>query len=270
MPLRFGEPGCQLFGVLHTPRSGNTRNHAVLLCNPFWPEAIRTHRLFRVLADRLARAGFHVLRFDYFGTGDSEGEESDCTLVSWAHDIVDASNLVLRESGLTSTTWIGLRLGATAAARACALGDVPAHLVLWDPVSQGAAYWREIEDAYAALTSDELLGQGPKKNLLNAASENNGGIEIFGSIMSANMLSEIQSISPDNFRIARPIKISVLSESRPQDQEALLNALDANGSSFRHVTLQSNIPWLASDAVNSALVPSASIDAIVQCVEQNA
>ncbi|MBK7659827.1 MAG: hypothetical protein IPJ28_12035 [Betaproteobacteria bacterium] len=71
IPLRLGEPPRQLFAMLQPAGGAAPRQHGVLLCNPFGQEAIRAHRLVRVLGDRLAAAGFAVMRFDYYGTGDS-------------------------------------------------------------------------------------------------------------------------------------------------------------------------------------------------------
>src|SRR3954464_11609473 len=64
----------QLLGTLHRPQRLRPRSTAVLLCNPFGEEASRAHRMFRVLATQLERAGYPALRFDYSGTGDSLGD----------------------------------------------------------------------------------------------------------------------------------------------------------------------------------------------------
>jgi uncharacterized protein len=89
IPLRFGSPQRELFGMLHRPERGTTGT-GVLVCNPFGQEAVRSHRLFRVMAERLARSGRSVMRFDYFGTGDSAGDEDDADLDAWQHDILRA------------------------------------------------------------------------------------------------------------------------------------------------------------------------------------
>ena len=72
-PIQFGPADRRLFGLLQ-PAQGNATRTGVVLCNPMGQEAVRVHRMYRVLADRLNRAGLHVLRFDWFGSGDSAGD----------------------------------------------------------------------------------------------------------------------------------------------------------------------------------------------------
>ena len=43
-------------------------------------EYMRTHKAVRQLTMMLAKAGYHLLRFDYFGTGDSAGDGEDVTV----------------------------------------------------------------------------------------------------------------------------------------------------------------------------------------------
>ena len=81
-PLWISVAGGRLFGVLHMPdvpvRAG------IILCPPFFHEQGRSQRLFALLADALRGHGFAVLRFDYLGTGDSEGSDESFTLLGAA------------------------------------------------------------------------------------------------------------------------------------------------------------------------------------------
>src|SRR6185369_16185836 len=99
-PLRFGASARRLFGLYQPPSAGTGNAQCVVLCNPFGQEAIRSHRLLRVLGDRLARAGFAVLRFDYSGTGDSDGDDSEADLGRWVEDVLSADAEARRASGL--------------------------------------------------------------------------------------------------------------------------------------------------------------------------
>lgn len=141
-PFYFGDRAHRLFGVYRPPRGvQGSKARAVLLCNPWGQEYLRAHRSMRQLGHLLGDAGIHVLRFDYFGTGDSAGELSEATLALWRANIVTAVEELLDLSGASRVTLVGLRLGATlAAAVACDRPEMVDALVMWDPVVSGSAY----------------------------------------------------------------------------------------------------------------------------------
>ena len=70
VPLFFGAASRSLFGWYHAPAEPR-RATGVVICNPIGDDDVRAHRPLRHLAERLARAGLAVLRFDFDGTGDS-------------------------------------------------------------------------------------------------------------------------------------------------------------------------------------------------------
>jgi len=137
-PFFFGSSRKQLFGVHHPPKSDSVRDTAILLCYPFGDEYMRTHKAVRQLTLHLAKVGFHLLRFDYFGTGDSAGEGEEGTIEQWIEDIAVAADELKETSGLQSISVVGLRLGATLATEAVATRTDVADLLLWDPVVRGA------------------------------------------------------------------------------------------------------------------------------------
>lgn len=149
-PVRFGPDDRQMVGIHHFSQRQAQGDVAALLCNPFGQEAVRAHRVFAVLADRLARRGVPVLRFDYHGTGDSPGDDESAALDAWASDIGVADAMLAELAPSARRVWIGLRLGALLAARASASvppGSAPEALVLWEPVVDGAAYLDELARA---------------------------------------------------------------------------------------------------------------------------
>ena len=88
LPLYFGAGG-ELFGLYQS--AGTPASKAVLLCPPLGQEQIRCHRLYRQLAHALAAEGIPVLRFDYYGCGDSAGASAQ---VDWQRCLVDARDAV--------------------------------------------------------------------------------------------------------------------------------------------------------------------------------
>jgi pimeloyl-ACP methyl ester carboxylesterase len=144
----FGSSGRQLLGLYNPPSAASERDAAVLLCHPAAQEYMRCHWALRQLALRLAGAGFHVFRFDYFGTGDSAGGSEEADLEQWRRDVGEAIEELKDVSGVRRPSLVGLRLGATLAAQTPArLKD----LVLWEPVVSGPAYLGELRAAHLRL-----------------------------------------------------------------------------------------------------------------------
>jgi alpha-beta hydrolase superfamily lysophospholipase len=59
------------FGWLHTPVDERASDVAVLICPGLLGDELVPYCGLRVLADRLARAGYWTARLEYPGTGDS-------------------------------------------------------------------------------------------------------------------------------------------------------------------------------------------------------
>jgi pimeloyl-ACP methyl ester carboxylesterase len=144
-PGFFGAPERRLFGCSHPPSDGTEREMAAVLCYPLGQEYAYSHRTFLHLASRLAGQGFHVGRFEYFGTGDSAGDERDASLSGWVGDISTAIDETRRSLRRRHIALIGLRLGAALAMQAAVKrGDV-GHLVLWDPIVNGREYFEQMK-----------------------------------------------------------------------------------------------------------------------------
>ena len=170
LPKYFGPGGRQLFGAYHAPAGGSPRPLGVVLCNPGPHEYRQSHWAIRKLAVLLAKHGLHVLRFDYFATGDSAGDSAEGSLDQWVGDIHAAAEELRDISGVRQVALVGMRLGAALAVRAATGRLALADLVLWDPVVSGAAYLAQLEAVQAQVLRerhypednrqppDELLG----------------------------------------------------------------------------------------------------------------
>ena len=108
-PFYFGTAG-SLFGCYHAPQGAKRRDSGVVLCNPMGFEYIRAHRAYRQLAIRLSHAGFPVLRFDYYGCGDSGGRSEEGEIGRWQEDISSAIDEIKERAGLERVCLIGMRL----------------------------------------------------------------------------------------------------------------------------------------------------------------
>jgi pimeloyl-ACP methyl ester carboxylesterase len=143
-PLYFESRGAWLFGWLHQGKSSSRCQRGVIICAPPGHEQIHAHRSLRHLADALAEAGFPTMRFDFHGTGDSDGVDEDADRhATWMANLRSAIGWMRGELGCAEISVVGLRLGAALAAQA-AVEDPLADLVLWAPVVKGRAYVRDM------------------------------------------------------------------------------------------------------------------------------
>lgn len=163
-PRFFGAPETRLLGLYQPPDGPRERDLGVLLCYPAPQEYMRCHWAFRKLSALLAREGFHVLRFDYYGSGDSAGESDAGSLAQWRRDVAGALEELRDLSGLRRASVVGFRLGATLAAQAALKVR---DLVLWEPAVSGREHLAELREQHELRfahclhpppTRGELLG----------------------------------------------------------------------------------------------------------------
>jgi exosortase A-associated hydrolase 2 len=131
--------GRRLFYAMH---GGQNDRPAWVFCNPFLEEKVFCHPVYINFARRLSKEGWPVLRFDYEGDGDSEGDYRTIGLREWVDDVEDAISLVRSKHPSRSVNLFGLRLGASIACFA-AKKSACTKLLLWDPVVDGRDYFQE-------------------------------------------------------------------------------------------------------------------------------
>jgi pimeloyl-ACP methyl ester carboxylesterase len=112
------------------------------------------------LAGLLARDGFHVLRFDYYGTGDSAGDSHEGSVAIWLDNIREAAAELRDIANVREISIVGMRLGATLATRAAAESVAVRNLVLWDPAVDGKSHVRDLRRVERVKYG--LLRQGPR------------------------------------------------------------------------------------------------------------
>jgi alpha-beta hydrolase superfamily lysophospholipase len=260
--LRFGSAARQLCGVLHPGDSRRQPALGVLLCNPFGQEAVRTHRMYRVLADRLATAGAYVLRFDYHGTGESAGDDLHGELQGWCDDIVSADRELHGRATPAQTVWVGARLGASLAAAASPrVGRALDRLVLWEPVLDGRRYLAELASAHA-----RALAEGGHEMTSPVEAQPHG--EALGFAMSASLLQQLERWDAAPPAAARAREAVVIASARDAAGHDLARRLDANGVPCGMVEFDHVFDWTSDEALNTALVPPAAIRLLIEQIDR--
>jgi pimeloyl-ACP methyl ester carboxylesterase len=134
-PVFFPAGADTLFGVLTEP-IGEPRNAAAILLVGGGSIATNRNRLFVALARRLSAAGFHALRMDYHGVGESTGVLARTPRVSepYLTDLQGAVDWV-RAEGTDHLVLIGSCFGArTALSAAPVLAGVQAIVLISPPL----------------------------------------------------------------------------------------------------------------------------------------
>ncbi|HUU12392.1 MAG TPA: alpha/beta hydrolase [Terriglobia bacterium] len=130
--------GKLLRGMIHwpAPAKGGARAPGAVFFHGFTGDRMESHWIFIKCARALARAGIASLRFDFFGSGESEGEFREATLRTEIADALDAVKFFRRQKGIDATRvgLCGLSLGGLVAALIAHRARVKA-LVLWSAVA---------------------------------------------------------------------------------------------------------------------------------------
>ena len=134
--VTFKSQGMQVVGILHLPDGHHGKVPAVVLFHGFTGTKIEPHRIFVKQARALAQAGIAALRFDFRGSGDSEGEFSNMTLSGEVKDAQAALDYIRSRPGIDPSRIGVLGLSFGGAVASLLLGSDPniGAAALWAPV----------------------------------------------------------------------------------------------------------------------------------------
>jgi uncharacterized protein len=264
----FGEDHRRLLGLFHaaTRQSADIERPAVLICGPHGQEAVRGHRLLRVLADRLARAGHDVLRFDPYGSGDSAGDDHELDLTGWRQDVLCAARQLRHLSRAPAQLWIGFRLGATVACHASGVDPTirPRRLLLVEPVCDGPQYLAHLAlatvqtlEASMSIKSSlwrQSLSEDPRRWQIEAA----------GFALGPTLYEEIRSLRAEDLTVAAGVSTEVIVPTESQRQQVLGLPWRCDPDAQVVTAAAYDFEWTSEEALNSALVPHGLVAQLVQ------
>ncbi len=239
----FGSSENYLYGIYHPPNTNKSRDEGVLICSPFGQEYMRSHRSLRHLAVSLSKLGYHVLRFDYRGQGDSAGDLEGVTPQQWQEDILCASRELLAVAMVTNLSIVGLRLGALLASSLEEMPKSLKRLVFWDPVISGQDYLNEI---------------GPKAVPVKGGSASS----INGFIMPDTFQDGLKwlSLFGDTAQVDYSIDLVV---SHKTDAFMNLENICSGNKNYNYILCRSPHDWNYVDSVGGILWPVNIIQVIV-------
>ena len=163
-PLYFENKGQLIAGTLHLP-SAPGPHPGVIFCHGFTGHKAEAHFLFVKAARELAKRGIASLRFDFRGSGESEGEFSEMSPATEIDDARRALHVLAEQPELDATRLgvVGLSMGGLVAA--CVAGREPSirSTVLWAAVAERSIMSRLTQENRALLDTQGWMDIGGLK-----------------------------------------------------------------------------------------------------------
>lgn len=252
---RFFGPHGRLFGIFDEPPMPSDRG--VVLCYPHGADYDSAFRSFRILGTRLSRAGFHVLRFDYLGTGDSWGDTEDGSISQWTEDTVAAIDELRTSCDLRQVAVLGLRLGATIATLAAAEHGAVDQLVSWAPVIEGREYLADSRAQHQQWLKDERRAGRAK----HAADD-----ELLGYRLTPSIRSDLEKLSLLSLSKLPAPSIYVVNQEPSANRPEFTTWLRARGASVDADLIDGPTIWSRTPSMPEASVPNRSLQMIVNWI----
>jgi len=259
IPLFFGDASKPLFGIHHQPSTNSQfQDVSIVLCNPIGFEYGRAHSVMRYLAKKLTANGYHVLRFDYYATGDSSGPSSDVSVEQFINDIKLACDEIKAISATRKVTVIGYRYGALLAAFAAETYKFN-RLIMWDPVVNGAAYLDDLQVIHNQMLVD------PMRFDLNFLSSTDSSTELVGHDFPTPFRDKIKSLNLNDLKKIKTRRIDVFSYSDGYQVESFINDETFLSKAENH-KFEGQSEWNNVSKIEAKVLPDSSIEKIIEVI----
>jgi hypothetical protein len=157
----------RIWGVLHIPK--RIPALGIIFCHGFTGTRVETHQLFVHAARHLCEKGFAVLRFDFRGSGESEGLFQDMTISGEIEDLKTAISWILRRKEVVKDKIgvNGLSLGGVVTILTVAKDPRVKAVSIWSTPSDVSGFkqvepdlpHRLLEHGYVDLSSGYRVGK---------------------------------------------------------------------------------------------------------------
>ena len=199
----------KMLGIIEYNTPEDKGKNIVVLIHGFVGTKVEPHRMYKKLSDKLCTLGYTVLRFDFVGSGDSDGDYKDMTINGEIQDGLNAIKFCKEKYGFEKLYILGYSMGGCIASILASITKSDG-LVLWSPVSD--PFWN-----FHHIFGDEKFRLGLMGN----------DVDYFGDVVGKNFFTELSKIDP--LKYSKEYNKHVLIIQGTKDQDVLpINAYNYN------------------------------------------
>lgn len=250
-----GESNRRIVSIFYPGNEQKTKKTGVVICNPLGHEHTRFYKSISVLAKELSAQGFPTMRFDYYGTGDSYGEETEIDVESTKCDLEMVVQELLDGCNVDNICLIGIRYGSLPALVSLHKLKVNS-LILWNPVCTGKHYLQEMQ------AGEQSFYQG------SFAVKKNHDHEYFGFTYNPTFIQQLQKFETSSLKPGPLYKLLLVADNDhiPAISENLQNLFPDTNPDIIENTVSKF--WLKQKGEeDKAMVPITEIKKISEWVQ---
>lgn len=156
VPVVLENEGQKIFAVFHKPKHV-VKPPCVIICHGLGGNKIGHFRVYVDLATRLVKEGIAVFRFDFRGSGDSDGAFSDMTLQGQVSDLLTILKHNSKNDQIDSSRigLFGRSMGAAVGVMGSAIFDHVKTIALWAPIFSGDQWKHKWDLAQLGFASEK-------------------------------------------------------------------------------------------------------------------
>lgn len=174
----LGDPGRRYLVYAHQPPGAPRLG--IVICPPLLGDFVANYRREVVCARRLAESGVAVWRFQYLGTGNSEGSWCDASFSTLRECAEDVARYASEVMGDVPVGMVGTRMSAFVAAACIARQPPAAPLILWDPVIDPKSHFRQAFRAESMRNIKEKWANSPSVSDMMEIMTTKGSVDVLG------------------------------------------------------------------------------------------
>lgn len=161
VPVVLENEGQKIFAVFHKPKNVS-KPPCVIVCHGLGGNKIGHFRVYVELAEKLVKEGIAVFRFDFRGSGDSDGAFADMTLQGQVSDLLRILEHTVKNDQIDSQRigLFGRSMGAAVGVMGSAIFDRVKTVALWAPIFSGTQWkhqWDLVQQGFASEKESEEM-----------------------------------------------------------------------------------------------------------------